>query len=36
MLPDTKVAPFPYLVWGVVFTACVDFFFASLTLKSKP
>ena len=22
-VPDTKVAPFPQLMWGVVFTACV-------------
>ena len=26
----TKVAPFPYLMWGVVFTACVVFLFFSL------
>jgi len=26
-VPDTEVAPFPYLMWGVAFTACVVFSF---------
>jgi len=26
---DTKVAPFPYLMWGAVFTACVVFSYIS-------
>jgi len=26
MVPRTKAAPFPCLMWGVVFTACVIFF----------
>ena len=27
-VPGTNVAPFPYLMWGVVFTACVVFSFS--------
>jgi len=32
MVLGTKVAPFPYLMWGVVFTACVviSFFFGNV------
>ena len=30
----TKVAPFPKLMWGVVFTACVVFLFFSFLVFS--
>jgi hypothetical protein len=29
----TKVAPFPYFMWGVVFTACVVFLFFSCNMQ---
>ena len=37
-VPGTKVAPFPYLMWGVIFTACIVLFFLlhpSATLSYK-
>jgi len=35
MVPDTKAAPFPELMWGVIVTACVIFSFFPYNIRAN-